>query len=195
MRSGSSPSNAPHRHDAKRGQIATHADNRLLILKALLAKIGTPDSVPRRGEGQMSWVGRSAFYVASSANLCGRACQSLINRTFNRALLVPIAVAVMLAGFASPAFAAPLTADHCFQPYDDPPQRHHHPHHHDQQSQSLSISPRAIHANPAGRSHSGQPDRKWLRPSNTTATGGSTISVLGFPLGGSGVPVALFGSA
>jgi hypothetical protein len=53
----------------------------------------------------MSWVGRSAFYVASSANLCGRACQALINRTFNRALLVPIAAAVTLAGFASPAFA------------------------------------------------------------------------------------------
>jgi hypothetical protein len=44
-RSGSSPSNTPHRRDAWRDQIATYADNRLLFSNALLAKIVTPDSV------------------------------------------------------------------------------------------------------------------------------------------------------
>jgi hypothetical protein len=129
------------------------------------------------------WVGRSAFYIASSANLCGRTCQALINRTFNRALLVPIAVAVTLAGFASPAFAAPPTADIAFSPTTIPLNG----------TTTLTITvnnPNNFRSNqaqytqtlPAGLTVASLVGNGCV-PSNTTATGGSTISVLGFPLG------------
>jgi hypothetical protein len=132
----------------------------------------------------MSWVGRSAFYVASSANLCGRACQALINRTFNRALLVPSAVAVTLAGFASPAFAdSPASIAIGFNPTSISVNG--------TTTLTISITNPNVFAFPQLRYTQTLPAGLTVASlilngcgGNATGTGGSTISVLGFNLNG-----------